>query len=303
MTLQSLLPAALVTTPYTAIQLAFHTGEAYAPDGDSIRMKAQNPDLWPRGIKRSLKDGTVQARMEGIDAHELHFYGYSQPPRWAEAERDHLLGLLHVPLANPPSAGSPGWTLTRSADVYGRSISFLFPQEVLLKDGAKYMAGDATFLDILRQSANVQMLEDGMAYPMFYEYLPDRLLRLLQGAVTTAKTEKKGFWPEDQTLLGARFLNTDDVEGAVFYPKLARRLFRYFDTLPSGARGMGLRGFREFLKKDPDLLHLASETTVRSLHDPDILEIDEANHRLRLLVPPENLIFHERREENPLLPG
>ena len=96
--------------------------------------------------------------------------------------------------------------------------------------------------------ANVQMLEDGMAYPMFYEYLPDRLLRLLQGAVTTAKTEKKGFWPEDQTLLGARFLNTDDVEGAVFYPKLARRLFRYFDTLPSGARGMGLRGFREFLK-------------------------------------------------------
>lgn len=310
MVLQSLLPVSLVTTPYTAeqlattpytaIQLTFQAQAPYAPDGDSVRMMARNSNLWPSGVNRSAKDGTVQSRMEGIDAHELHFYGYAQRVKWATDERDHLLKLLRIP-KDSPKVGVPGWALTRSADLYGRCVAFLFPQEALLVDGAKYMTGDVSFLDLVQQSANFKMLSDGLAYPLFYEYLAEPVLRLMQQLVEKAKKEKRGFWPEDQTMMGAQFLKTDDAEEAIFYPKIFRRLIRYFDTLKPH---VGLNRFREFLELDPDLLHLASESRekVRRFHDRDILEIDTAANRLRLLVPPEQLVFHERTEENPKLP-
>ncbi len=315
MRLQSLLPVAfapvpytaveLATTPYTAIQLQFHAEAPYAPDGDSIRMKAVNPRLWPSRVKRSPRDGTVQSRMEGIDAHELHFYGYSQHWKWAADERDHLFKLLQIQKDNLPPDGVPGWALTRGPDLYGRCVSFLFPDGVPLQDGGKYMVGDASFLDLIGQSANVQMLSAGMAYPMIYEYLPDPMLQLLQRTAEQARTEEKGFWPEDKTLEGARFFTTDDAEEILFLPKLFRRLIRFFDTRPKDSEKKGLQGFWEFLDLDPDQLHLASgpAKVLRSLHDPNILEIDEVHHRLRLLQPPENLIFHEREEPNPRLPS
>lgn len=301
-------PEVLAATPYTAIQLTFHAGGSYDPDGDSIRLKALHPNLWPKRVKRSPKDGTVQSRMEGIDAHELHFYGYNQHLVWATTERDHLFKLLGVPKENPPPGGVPGWALTRSSDLYGRCVTFLFPQGVSLKDGAKYMTGDASFLDLIKQSANYQMLSDGMAYPMFYEYLPLPLLRLMQEEVRKARTEKKGFWPEDKTLEGARFLTTDDAEEIPFLPKVFRRMVRYFDSLPDGTKG--LQGLRQYLEREPDMLHLASEILadgrpkrVLGFHDPEIMEIDEKTNRLRLLVPPEEFVFHERSGPNPILPN
>ncbi|MDP2599469.1 MAG: hypothetical protein Q8P84_01890 [Deltaproteobacteria bacterium] len=323
MTLPYLLPVAfapapytaldIAQTPYTAVQLAFHAGGSYAPDGDSIRMKALRPNLWPLGVKRSKKDGTVQSRMEGMDALELHFYGYSQPLLLALAARDHLLKLLGVSIqkdGKPSSKEVPGWALTRSADIYGRCIAFLFPQNAPLVDGAKYMAGDASFLDILRQSANVQMLSAGMAYPMFYELLPTPIRGLMREEALKAREKKIGVWAEDQTLLGAHFFKANDVEEAVFYPKLARRLFRYFSELgKANPPQFGLGRFSSFLEAEPDLLHLASEmppdgehAPTRFLHGPEILEIDEKQDRLRLLVPPEDIVWHEKMHENPLLP-
>ena len=318
MVLQSLLPVAFATapytaaqlanTPYTAIKLTFQAEAPYKPDGDSIRMKAANPALWPPHVKLSERDQTAQSRMEGIDAVELHFYGHHQPLRLAEAARDFLFAQLRIPKKNPPSEGVPGWALTRSADLYGRDVSFLFPQEVPLVDGAQYMVGDASFSELLQQSANYKMLQGGQAYPMFYEYLPDVMLQSMQEASKEAQKRGRGVWSEDRTLTGGvRLTEVENADAAVIYPKLYRRLVRYFrDFAPI----MWLGRFREFMELDPDLLHLASDVTagevrpkLRQLHDPDILEIDTKYNHLRLLVSPEQLIFHERTKPNPRLPA
>lgn len=254
------------------------------------------------------RNQTVQGRLEGIDALELHFYGLSQHLNWATAARDHLLNVLGVPLASPPAEGVPAWALTRSADIYGRCIAFLIRDGVDLQDGARFMLGSDALLELIAGSANHEMLLAGHAFPLFYEFLPDSFQKILAEAHLDAKANSRGCLPEDKTLSGARFLTSEDVEEAVFNPKVARRLFRWFGTRPQGHRG--LQGLRNFLMTESDPLHLLADIHPgnghppnRFLHDPDILEIDEFKSTLRLLVPPEQLIFHEKDRANPFFPG
>src|SRR5438552_3706059 len=66
------------------------------PDGDSARFIADEPGHFRqlvRGerVKPSLRDGSVQLRLEGLDAPELHYFSVSQP--LAGVARD---GLLHA---------------------------------------------------------------------------------------------------------------------------------------------------------------------------------------------------------------
>src|SRR5690348_6845906 len=69
----------------------------YQPDGDSVRFIASKPDLFAelkRGykIRKSPRDGSVQLRLEGIDAPELHYGNAAQPQ--GDTARDWLLDQL-----------------------------------------------------------------------------------------------------------------------------------------------------------------------------------------------------------------
>ena len=157
--------------PFTCIQGTFHlvghdkngkpTG--FEPDGDSIHFKPKKiallDGLTQLGVKyKPSAIGSVNLRMEGIDALEIHytpsFKGAKrthQPRPLADYERDALTGLLGmnpVPYKQPlgttvappvPVDGVPGYILSRSLDVHGRPVSFLYKGAAPFTDGKQVM--------------------------------------------------------------------------------------------------------------------------------------------------------------------
>jgi hypothetical protein len=110
------------------------------PDGDSIRFYPDDPSQWddvggPYAVQRNASGG-AQLRLDAVDALETHYAipnGMAhQPLGLALAARDALLrwlGFLSVTrdretvTASEPEAVR-GYVLTRSADKYGRCVSF-----------------------------------------------------------------------------------------------------------------------------------------------------------------------------------
>ncbi len=110
------------------------------PDGDSIRFTPNDPAQWdlitgPNKVKRNAS-GAAQLRMDAIDTLETH-YGSPrthQPLELAHAAAAELLdwlGFTNVVRGQDETVTSStpdtveGYILTRSADLYGRCISFV----------------------------------------------------------------------------------------------------------------------------------------------------------------------------------
>jgi endonuclease YncB( thermonuclease family) len=108
----------------------------YAPDGDSVRFvpadAAQLESLGNAGALRIAPDGSVQLRMQGIDAPEVHYAGHAQP--LAVRARDALLSWLgfgaltfasrtsrKVRTSDPRSV--PATVLSRAIDAHRRAIA------------------------------------------------------------------------------------------------------------------------------------------------------------------------------------
>lgn len=291
--------ATLAGMPYRAIRVQVFPYEPYKPDGDSLRGRALNPNLWQGNVERNAVNDSVQTRFESIDALETHFYGRHQNLRWGNAATQALLQHLDIP---PVSDGRDryAYVLTRSADVYGRAVSFWFSEKLGLTDGAEY-AIDENLFKLMRHSVNYKLLAQGLVMPMLYENLPLPAQRLFAGAAQVARQKKRGLWPHDLTGTGFSVQSLEQLEQLVTHPKMARRIFR----------NGGVHGLGAFLLANPDPLHLISEMEpengahppMRFLHDPDILRIDEDRNFVRLLVPPENLVFHEKALPNPVQPN
>lgn len=152
------------------------------PDGDSIRFRPDDLNLLQK-LKRAnriepSKDGTVQLRLEGIDAPELHHENVAQP--FNKEPRDALLTWfgftdvtftpkgLQVKTSNPKSVR--GAILTQAAEVYGRPVSYALLERDAkqLEDGSR-MTVSAT---LLSRTINAHMLETGMAYYTVYSSRP-----------------------------------------------------------------------------------------------------------------------------------
>lgn len=191
--------------PFILVKGTFRPA-AGTPDGDSVRFEPDDRDLM-RSIPRvRMKAGarTVQLRYEGIDALEKH----AIEPH-AQNARDANLRLLGTTGAADP-AGARGYILTREGDMKaGRPVCFVFAGEADEDDGT------AVFLrsDRVRHSVNFQLLEAGMAYPLFYETLFKELRDEWNG------TTLKGFltWLDQNddervhTLSDHRFIGFQDV--------------------------------------------------------------------------------------------
>ncbi|MCH8146420.1 MAG: hypothetical protein IH987_00270 [Planctomycetes bacterium] len=125
--------------PFTLIKGTFHV-TGYAPDGDSVKFKANNKALWTRlsGPKAKMNQkGHVQLRFEGIDTLETHFQSEQQPIDLANAATDFTLKLAgikdvvwtenrHRVKSAKDGNDAPGYILTRTTEGYGRPVAFVF---------------------------------------------------------------------------------------------------------------------------------------------------------------------------------
>jgi endonuclease YncB( thermonuclease family) len=260
--------------PFTLIKGRF-VPSAGVPDGDSVRFRANDNALWKRLEGRPPKmgegaetKGTVQLRLEGIDAIEK---GATKP--LATQARDHLFQLIG---SDEDRQDAPGYLLARMTDdLSGRPICFAFGGATQRADGSEVRLEAAE----LRRSVNYRQMLAGFAYPLYYNTLFASLRDEFSDAYKKARQARRGYWPEGRTtqFFSVRKTTLDTV--APIWPKLWRRLEEYFRKHNS------LSAFWAFLDQKNERIDVLDVMEERGLQD--LVEV--RGSRVRLLEPPENL--------------
>jgi endonuclease YncB( thermonuclease family) len=272
------------------------------PDGDSVRFVADRPDAYvdlryARRVRPSQEDGTVQLRLEGIDAPEVHYGPYAQPyGDVARAALLEMLGFTDVQFEagerNRVAGGSPDavpvTVLTHAADANGRVVSYLLPRQDVA-DGLEARI-DA---DRLQASFNHRMLAEGHAYYMAYTSTPRLHQEVFRAAADGARRARLGLWPLDRT---AEWMLTgqDDIgpKGQLIFPKLFRRSTDYLAARRGGFAGdladwlVSTRHGRTRDEDDQVVLEGRFETRLSEL-------VQQRNARVALQADPFELAFVE----------
>lgn len=242
------------------------------PDGDSIRFVPDTPallaDLGRARRIRPSRDGSVQLRLEGIDAPETHYQGLAQP--LADPARDRLLVLCgftdvrhreqEVVEATP--AERPAAVLAQMADANGRPVVLLLTgDDDLPADGAYVGIDDA----LLARTANAALLADGSAYLTLYESAAPPLRAALRELAAEAQGARRGVWAIDDTsvftLVDQESIGPD---GALILPKLFRRGSDYLRTRTPGETLVHwLQTHGDPLRPEDDAVVVGGRVTVR----------------------------------------
>lgn len=299
--------------PFLCIHGTFHllnrtnSGKptGFEPDGDSVHFKAARPELLEAlpVLMRPLNPsniGSVNLRLEALDALELHFRPDGgkttrQPAPFAEAARDELtrfLGFGDVRYALPrglavlpPVAndGAPGWILSRGLEVNGRPVSFAFAGHAPFADGSRVELSPA----LLKKSLNFHLLSAGLAYPLFYDSLFFDLRRAAASAVRLARKNGLGLWNGDLSLSGIRATDAATLErNGVIFPKLFRRLNEFWAD-----GGTELSEFRAWLGASQE--RVLDLKTVNFTGFDNVVEVE--GDTVRLTRAPEELVFISAR--------
>jgi endonuclease YncB( thermonuclease family) len=240
----------MALSTFLAIKGKF-TIDGKQPDGDSIRFVADDDNLFAdlrnaHRIAPSNRDGTVQLRLEGIDAPELHYKGETNRQKMGDTSRDALLKIMGFsnvtfkPPNNVVVTGSqpseiPGAILTKAADIHGRPISYLVTGETAaaLPDGERLAVGAA----LLKHTANYEMVVEGEAYCFVYTSTPREHRDALRKAGIKAKKANLGIYAIDTSthffLQGHESVN-DSADGQLILPKLFRRCNDYLNDRANG---------------------------------------------------------------------
>jgi endonuclease YncB( thermonuclease family) len=204
-----------------------------SPDGDSIRFVPDAPARLRR-LRRSWRlrtssDGTVQLRLDAVDAPEVAF-GPAPQPYAAEARAALLArcgfsgvrrgGDGSVTAAEP--ATRPAAVLSGLVDPNGRPVAFLLAGDTDLPDDGAYVSLDDALVD---RTVNADLLRAGDAYATLYESTPEPVRERLRAIARDARERDAGLWPRDRT---ARF-RIDDLgpDGDLVLPKLYRRAVEF----------------------------------------------------------------------------
>jgi endonuclease YncB( thermonuclease family) len=297
--------------PFILIQGTYHlvnrnpkTGKesGFEPDGDSIHFKPANPDLLKRlaqpGRPYKLSNiGSLMLRLEGIDALELHYSpdagGASshQPRPLADNARNFLtgqLGLNPVPYAPPRNVrvkppverdATPGFILSRALEINGRPVSFAFAGKPPAEDGA-----EATLTtSLLKRSLNYKLVQNGHAYPLFYEGLFADLRNAMATAAGQARKNKRGLWPLDKSQTGLVVNGQADLEtGGALYPKLFRRLTDYL-----AEKNGPLAGFPAWLAAKWELV--LDLRALNFTHFDNLIKVQ--GNKVKMMRRPEEMVF------------
>jgi endonuclease YncB( thermonuclease family) len=266
--------------------------DGYSPDGDSIRFEADDPNNWDKLAGPTVALNArhhAQLRLEGIDTLETHYQGFHQPLAFAQAATDFLLtqlGFATQGLDVRQSAislganGSRGYILSRTAEMYGRPVSFVLAGDSQEDDGSKVFLTPSR----LEQSVNFKSLQTGNAYPTYYTGLFGDLREKLTSAVAAARASRVGIWPDDKTNTGFEVADVQSVTDTnVILPKLFRRIVDYIGN------GGIITGFKQYLESKPDPL--------LDLHTGHFTNLDTyvevTGISVKLTVEPEKLVFME----------
>jgi hypothetical protein len=174
--------------------------------------------------------------------------------------------------------GTEGYTLSRSVERNGRPVCFVYAGTPPEADGSEI------FLEVerMRQSLNYRLLEEGLAYPTYYEGLFSDLREALTDAVSRAREAKLEIWPEDRTNKGFVVEGLESISDEhVILPKLFRRLAKYLEG------GGPVAGFKEFLERR--LERVVIVPTTHFTHFDNVVDVDGVTVRMTEL--PENLVF------------
>jgi hypothetical protein len=277
------------------------------PDGDSVWFEPDQPALLSNLAGRSAdfnRAGFAQLRFEGIDALELHYPGGDhQHAGAATAARDLLLQrmgfgqITYAPNDDIPTSvrsATPqsrrGYILARTIDPFGRPVAFVYVGNAPENDGA------AVFLDVprLNQSLNAQLMVQGQVYPAYYTArnnqggLPTDLRDRLTDLAVTAWIGDRGVWPVDDSRNNPRIRDRHELMELAIWPKLYRRLAKYFR-----AGNAGLGNFDNWLRAEPDRddeVWIIPTGELGNLHD--IVDITSA--RINMRYWPEELMIVPR---------
>lgn len=250
------------------------------PDGDSVRFKATDEDdpLFDKldgKVKVEFKSGgQVQLRYEGVDALEK---GAISPFSEDATEGNiQLLGGRKPDLA--------GYILSRRTDPYGRPVCFVFTGDAPNWDNSG--GGEQLQVDLLRQSVNYKLLQEGHVYPMFYDTLYKELRDEMVVATKEARAAKRGIWPADRSTIGFRVDIPLDLEKLPpIFPKLWRRLQTFYQQQTN--RNNGLEMFLLDLLKGEDRVFTIPDQ--RWIKFSTTLQV--VGGKLKMLYKPEELIF------------
>lgn len=259
--------------PFTLIK-GKYTPKFGIPDGDTLRFVADNLELWNkldgRGVKISENNNSVPLRLEAIDAIEK---GATRP--LSVKAKDNLLKLINYDENQNPSPR--GYILSRMTDdKTRRPICFVFADDTSENDGKD------VFLErnSVRDSVNYKQMNDGYAYPLYYNTLFASLRDEFNKALSHAKQNNIGYWPTDATRKGVRVNSHADLAGInPIWPKIWRRLDEYLRTNNS------LDGFIEWLEDRNERIDILSIMEERGLQD--LVEV--TNNTVKLKDDPENL--------------
>lgn len=270
--------------PFTLIQGTFKP-DTGRPDGDTVRFAPDNSrlvfllDRRGRPPKINRTNGTTSLRYEGIDAMEKS----ARTPESSDATEKNLdlLGITDT------VRETRGYILSNQLGPNGRPISFIFTGDP--EDGEK--DGDSIFMTAERMetSLNYQLIENGNAYPLFYDTLFSDLRQELTNAVVAARTADKGIWQDDATTSGVTWGGADSLgRFEPIFPKLWRRLEGYTQDRDYRDDSDTLDEFIDYLKsKRSERLLIISENRFTGFDN--IVEV--SGNTIKLLYQPEDLIF------------
>ncbi|MFF4366063.1 nuclease [Streptomyces sp. NPDC001594] len=285
----------------------------FKPDGDTVNFMPDDVADWKLvpGARPVVPrwDGSAAIRLEGIDAPETHYGAETSPsgeqhqplPLAHEATQGLLKALGFTAfdrddhdqekISSSTPEAAEGYILTRGADIFGRCVALV---------GRKFQPvpnGYAVEVDerMLRNTANYQQIEAGLAYPTYYSEFPELLrasLTAAAAAAAAAPAPGKSVWEKDSTTTGTKVTGLDSLtapNGAVILPKLFRRLKDYLDLSPSDP---SLSCFRAYLAgASEDRFYLQGKPDVYSgMHH--VVEV--TGDTVRMTHPPQEIVFVEK---------
>ena len=185
--------------------------------------------------------------------------------------------------AVPPA--NDGYILTRGIDPFGRPVAFVFAGRTNFRDGNDDVWLDPAMLD---GSVNAVLMRLGEVYPAYYTGLPTDLRDHLTDLAFNAWSANRGLWPVDSSH-GARVQDEADLEQLAIWPKLYRRLMKYFAD-----GNIGIAGFTDWLQavgSRDDAVWIIPEARLGNLHH--IVDVT-VNNRISLGYFPEDVVIVPR---------
>ena len=261
--------------PFILIEGTFEPTSG-TPDGDSVRFNADDDTLFNKleGRIEFKSGGQVQLRYEGIDALEK---AAIRPFSSNATERNiELLGGNKSQLA--------GYILSSHADGNGRPVCFVFARKP--PKWSNSGRGDELEVDLLRESVNYKLLEEGHVYPLFYETLYKELRDEMVAATKRARAVEAKIWSSDLSTKGFKVNIPPDLSALQpIFPKLWRRLESFYQRRSN--QDEELKEFIKSLARSKDRLFTIPDQ--RWIKFSTALKVEK--NKLRMLYEPEEMIF------------